>query len=90
MKNVRLALCVIPAVSFLAGLLAWLGSVTTQVQAAPRREAAAGAVRAGFNRGSFLANDDDSLGPVQLGFDVNFFGLNFNQTVRQQQRQCDL
>ena len=65
--------------SFLAGLLAWLGIVTTHVQAAPRREAAAGAIRSGFSTGSLLATDDGSSVAVPLGFGVNFFGLNFNR-----------
>ena len=90
MKNVRLALCIAPAIGFLAGLLALMGIVTAQVQAAPLREAAAGAVRPGFNTGSLPAYDDISLGPVRLGFTVNFFDLNFNRAVREQQRQCDL
>lgn len=36
--------------------------------------ASAAAVRAGFNADTFASNDDGSLGPVSLGFTLDFFG----------------
>lgn len=38
-----------------------------------------GALRAGFNSSSLARNDDGSVGPVAIGFTVNFYGQNFNQ-----------
>ena len=41
---------------------------------------AAAAIRGGaFNANTLPANDDSSTGAVSIGFDANFFGLNFNQ-----------
>jgi len=39
----------------------------------------AGAIVAGFNSNTLLGNDDGSAGPVNIGFNVNFFGVNTNQ-----------
>jgi hypothetical protein len=36
-------------------------------------------IEPGFNGSTLAANDDDSTGAVNIGFDVNFFGLTFNQ-----------
>jgi hypothetical protein len=42
---------------------------------------AVGAVRgnSGFNANIFPGNDDGSTGPVNIGFSINFYGLNFTQ-----------
>ena len=37
------------------------------------------AVVPGFNMATFAANDDDSLGPLNLGFSANFYGGTFTQ-----------
>ncbi|GAX62663.1 hypothetical protein SCALIN_C38_0026 [Candidatus Scalindua japonica] len=36
------------------------------------------AIRNGFNTYTLASNDDESTGEVQIGFTVNFFGLNFS------------
>ncbi|MBF2058416.1 MAG: VPLPA-CTERM sorting domain-containing protein [Cyanobacterium sp. T60_A2020_053] len=41
--------------------------------------AQAAAIRSGFDGNTLAANDDDSTGLVSLGFDVNFFGLTFDE-----------
>lgn len=39
----------------------------------------AGAITSGFDDFTLLANDDLSTGPISIGFDINFFGLTFNE-----------
>lgn len=41
--------------------------------------ALAGAVRPGFSSSTLPRNDDDSTGPISLGFTADFFGLSFTQ-----------
>lgn len=45
---------------------------------ATTQSAEAAAMRSGFNASTLPANDDDSTGAVNIGFDVNFFGVNFS------------
>jgi hypothetical protein len=61
-------LCVAIAIGSLAGLLLTSASAT------------AGAVRSGFDSTTFPANDDGSVGPVNLGFSANYFGNTYTQT----------
>lgn len=39
----------------------------------------ASAMRPGFDSTGFPGNDDGSVGPVAVGFDLNFFGVEYNQ-----------
>jgi len=41
--------------------------------------AQAAAVRPGFDSIDFYGNDDASVGPVSIGFTLNFFGVNFTE-----------
>jgi len=50
-----------------------LGSGLSTPQAAE-----AAAMRTGFDSNTLSRNDDNSTGAVNIGFDVNFFGLTFN------------
>jgi hypothetical protein len=45
---------------------------------ATTQSAEAAAMRSGFNSSTLPANDDSSTGSVNIGFDVNFFGVNFS------------
>jgi MYXO-CTERM domain-containing protein len=65
LRKRRFAICMLAAVA--AGMLG-----TANV-------ASAAAVRAGFDSILFPGNDDGSVGPVNIGFTVDFFGLNFTQ-----------
>lgn len=51
-----------------------LGTILNNTQAA-----SAGTVRSGFDSNTLSRNDDDSTGLVSIGFDVDFFGLTFDQ-----------
>lgn len=58
-----------------AGFAASLFGASMLVSTAAQAE-----LRSGFNANTLTANDDDSTDLVDLGFTLNFFGTDFNQT----------